>query len=516
MDSKDSCNKINLDFITLRDGFLNISGYLESSSSNLGIVGFCNNKKIIPKSFDYKSRKSAEIFNFDFKIPVGKDDISFEIKSLDGNDYPIRFRRFSNVSQLSTYFVKDNKIVYFDASVNVVDYSYSKMIKLELGNLAKIFKSRPSFWFKAVVFRIIYLFLYLFMKNKEIWIVMDRKTLADDNAEHLFNYISKQDDGVKKFFAIHNSSPDFNRLKKSFDNQILDCDSVKHKFYYMFASKLISSQGSEFDLNPFLKQNYPLMAGVSNLDFYFLQHGITLHDISSWLCKYDRNPKLVVTCAESEQNSFKSNKYNFDDDTFQLLGFPRFDNLNNDNLKKQIVIMPTWRKDLNNKDKFLSSEYFKHFNSLLNNEKLIEYARKNDFEILFKPHPELLRYIDCFEVNDYVKFVQSKKYQEIFNQSAILVTDFSSVAFDFAYLKKPVIYYHYAMDFHYDPKEGYFDYETMGFGDIVKNENELVGKIIGYIDDCQMEDKYKDRVDSFFKHNDKLNSKRCYDFIRKN
>ena len=123
------------------------------------------------------------------------------------------------------------------------------------------------------------------------------------------------------------------------------------------------------------------MAGVSNLDFYFLQHGITLHDISSWLQKYDRNPKLIVTCAESESESFKTDKYNYDENTIQTLGFPRFDNLNNDNVKKQIVIMPTWRRDLTDKDAFIKSEYFKHFNSLINNKRLIDFAQENGFEI---------------------------------------------------------------------------------------------------------------------------------------
>ena len=512
MNSKDSFNKINIDFITLRDNVLNISGYLHCSNSKSGVVIFCNGEKIMPKVFDYPSRRGEDIFNFDFKVPVGKKAIKIEIES-QGNDYPIGFRKFSNISEYSTYYVKEDKIVFYDGSFNVVDYSYSKMFKLELRNLFKIIKNRPSFFMHAVIFRLVYLILYVFMKSKQIWIVIDRKTMADDNAEHFFKYAVGQDDGIRKFFAIHNASDDFTRLKKLFSKNILDADSVKHRFYYMFASKLISSQGSEFDLNPFLNKNYPLMAGVSNLDFYFLQHGITLHDISSWLQKYDRNPKLIVTCAESESESFKTDKYNYDENTIQTLGFPRFDNLSNDDVKKQIVIMPTWRRDLTDKDAFIKSEYFKHFNSLINNKRLIDFAQENGFEILFKPHPELLKYIEFFDRNDYVKFIPSKKYQEIFNESSILVTDYSSVAFDFAYLKKPFSYYQYGNDFHYE--ESYFSYEEMGFGDIISNEEDLVNKIIHYIEnDCSLEKKYADRVDDFFKYHDDMNSKRCYDFIK--
>ena len=37
-------------------------------------------------------------------------------------------------------------------------------------------------------------------------------------------------------------------------------------------------------------------------------------------------------------------------------------------------------------------------------------------------------------------FVMDESYQKLFNESSLLITDYSSVAFDFAYLKKPVIY----------------------------------------------------------------------------
>ena len=61
----------------------------------------------------------------------------------------------------------------------------------------------------------------------------------------------------------------------------------------------------------------------------------------------------------------------------------------------------------------------------------------------------------------------------------------------------------------------YIDLKTSGFGDIIQDEQDLIDKIIYYIDnDCLMEDKYKDNVDKFFKFVDKNNSKRVYDWIK--
>jgi len=76
-----------------------------------------------------------------------------------------------------------------------------------------------------------------------------------------------------------------------------------------------------------------------------------------------------------------------------------------------------------------------------------------------------------------------------------------------------VIYYHPSDDYHY--QEGYFDYESMGFGEIIDNEKSLINTITNYMEkDCKMKDKYSERVDAFFKYTDKNNSKRVYEWIK--
>ena len=75
-------------------------------------------------------------------------------------------------------------------------------------------------------------------------------------------------------------------------------------------------------------------------------------------------------------------------------------------------------------------------NNLINNEKLINHAKEKDYDIVFKLHPKLEEYIDLFEKNDFVKFDNVTKYHDLLCDSALMITDYSSVAFDFAYLWK--------------------------------------------------------------------------------
>ena len=133
---------------------------------------------------------------------------------------------------------------------------------------------------------------------------------------------------------------------------------------------------------------------------------------------------------------------------------------------------------------------------------------------------ELLLYLKFFVKHPCVEFDEidsQHSYNDIFNHSSLAITDFSSVIFDFAYLKKPVIYYHAVKDYHFNIEESYFDYETMGFGEIAKDHDTLVKLIKEYVtSNCQMKEEYKKRVDDFFEFRDKNNCRRVYNFISNN
>ena len=342
---------------------------------------------------------------------------------------------------------------------------------------------------------------------------MDRREAADDNAEYLFRYASTKDDKISKYFTVSSESKDFNRLN-SFKN-VLPFYSFKQRFVYLFADKIISSHPDENILNPFHGKNGDLYSGLITSDKYFLQHGVTKDNISRWLRKYDKDLSLILTVSDLERESFLDPSYNYAPEIIQTLGFPRFDNLESKNLKKQILIMPSWRENIQKSVHGLKkSKYFIELNNLLKNEDLISFAKEKGYEIIFKPHPKLFKFIDIFDLSEDIIVDDKKTYQELFNESMLLITDYSSVAFDFAYLKKPVIYYQYSDDYNFDLSKSYFKYNDMGFGEVVSEEKQLIDLIKRYLDnDCIMKDVYKSRVDAFYKFRDKENCMRVYNFL---
>ena len=451
-----------------------------------------------------------EIKDKKLSINVLNDDESFNL--------PITFEKHARLSTSSNYLIKDNNIVVFkDNSFYLTSYSFIKMLKLEYKCLMKIYDDKGPYYTSALAFRLIYLILYPFLRNKKIWLFMDRRNAADDNGEQLFKYALSRKDNVKKYFTVSEDSKDYSRLAGKYKN-VLPFYSIKQRLIYLFADKIISSHPDENILNPFYAKNGDLYSGLITSEKYFLQHGVTKDNISKWIRKYDKDLSLILTVSPLERKSFLGEDYNYSPEIIQTLGFPRFDNLENNNLKKQILIMPSWREYLQKSEFVLkNSRYFKGLNDLLNNEELIGYAKNRGYKIIFKPHPNLAKFIHLFDLDESIIADDKKSYQDLFNESELLITDYSSVAFDFSYLKKPVIYYQYSDDYNFDLSESYFDYKTMGFGEVIKKEDDLIKLIKGYLDNnCEMKEVYKKRVDNFYKYNDQNNSKRVYNWIYEN
>lgn len=561
-------HKLWFDIVDIRDDVLRLSGFINTiidyKHLSVQAIKYVEDNEVArfnARQVKYTARPNVYFlgklfqykFNFDVEVPLNKGEISktkFQLTyHRDGDNSNFspdniveimpRLTNTTNVkiSELSKYKVSNDNILYFNNhAFHVIPNFFKSHVKREMDNidllrnqfddleylqreylldendLKEIIKLRRIYLLTLPFFRFIW-------KNKEIYLFQDRINSADDNAYHLFRHAANQNDNVKKYFVLDTNAKQFSILKKI--GNVLKWGSLKHKLLILHADKVITTHPYDTVINPFFAEDShdqrSLISGLLSYKIYWLQHGVTKDNISSWLYKYEKDLSLIVTVSPKESKSFLEEGYGYSPEIIQNLGFPRFDNLDK-NDSKQVLIIPTWRKQFSeNKDLFMESEYFNNLNSFLNSPELI----REDYKVVFKPHPELLktiegvRFIDLFDIPDNVYLAIDESYQELLNNSSVLITDYSSVFFDFAYLKKPVIYYHPNDDYHY--AKSYFDYKTMGFGDIVTCENDLISKLNMYLENgCEMEDEYKKRVDEFFTYRDKNNSKRVYDWIKKN
>jgi len=366
-----------------------------------------------------------------------------------------------------------------------------------------------------------------FKKEREIWLIYDRINKANHNGEALFRYLSKNPIDADVYFVIRDDTSAFAELSKI--GKVIAYGSEQHKLFHLLADQIISSAGDNWVYNQFGSYDYLYKDIQSPRPFVYLNHGLIAFDMSDWLKKYSQNMRGFVTGAKREQDSIAFNeKYGFEKHKIWCTGFPWYDRLTSGKTEKIITIMPTWRKYLvDNMDTsigirplkpgYKNSDYYKFYNSLINSEKLINEAKKFGFTIQFMPHPNMIPHIDMFDHNEFVKFCDiSTEYKDIFEQSAFVLTDYSSVVFDFAYLKKPIAYAQFDQKDFFENHwhKGYFSYEDDGFGEVVYNLEDTINLLCDYMKNgCEMKEIYKARVDSFFAFHDKNNCERVLNKI---
>lgn len=478
--------------------------------------------------------KIKEVYGFKTVIDAsdlkGKGSIEFFV-TYDNLKIPLKYE-LTHLSpftkRIPSYFAKDKLIMYpGKKKIIVVPNTFIRHLKKEAGMVKRLIKlgKKKSGAPKAIFSRLLYHCLKPFVR-KPIYIFMDRVDKADDNAEVLFRYANSKKDGIKKYFILTKESKDFPRMKQY--GKVIPYGSYRHKLLLLLCDKLISSHADDIILNPFGSTKI-YYKDLLTFDFVFLQHGITQNDLSDWLYKYKKNIKLFVTAAHDEHKSIVNGDYAYTDQEVKCLGLPRHDRLINEN-KKQILIMPTWRKnitpplDANLKrkysEKFVETKYFEMYNGLLNHKDVLNKAKELGYNIKFVIHPILKEQISDFKGNEIVEIVHPDHvaYFKLFNESSLLITDYSSVAFDFAYLRKPVIYFQFDKEeFHGKHlSKGYFDYEKHGFGPVKSTLEDVAAEIVKTLDNgCKLSDFYRERIDQFFVYSDQKNSERVYNEIKK-
>ena len=382
---------------------------------------------------------------------------------------------------------------------------------------------------RAFVLRIGYYIAKQF-KKRPIWIISDRGMAAGDNGEALFRYIMSQPDcPADVYFVISKKSKSFNELQSI--GKVLKQESLAYKLKFLLSDKIIASQADVETTNPFIRQQDHYI-DLFQFDFVFLQHGIIRHDLSAWLNRFNKNVGLFITSAQKEYDSIFGNPYYYRKSDVLLSGLARYDYLENEP-DGTLILAPTYRKNLiahqrtdrigrrHYDPSFKNSEYRQFYNNLINDKRILEALRTHNMKGEFYLHPAFSEQRQDFDENDHFKMMQFPyDYKAAFRKGDMLISDYSSVVFDFVYLKKPVAYAHFDVDTFFEGhsyvRSSFFNDADDGFGEVYYDYDTLVEGIVRTINaGCAMPDKYKKRVDDFFYKIDKNNSKRIYDAIIK-
>ncbi len=340
---------------------------------------------------------------------------------------------------------------------------------------------------------------------------------ARDNGMHLYNYIKKNRPDIEAYYVIDSDSSEIGNLEPS--------DVVLYGSYKHFE---VSSRSNCIVFSHFSEYLYPKIdriSGYKNIrkEFceIFLQHGvIALKPFSRHMAtKYNRYDKFCV--SSQREKEIVVNKMKIKEKLVEVTGLSRWDNLRMDNItKREIVLMPTWRDNLDtvNEEAFVRSNFYKHWNAILLDTSLATALDENDIQMNIYVHNILGRFAHLFHSSEHIKILNGTDMQEVFQDHKLLITDYSSVCWDFMYLGKPVIYYPFDYDHLLKLRKGeaYIDYEEELPGPVLKDHDALVSSIIDSINnEFVFSEEYTAKLDKFLPHRDQSNSVRVVEMVER-
>jgi glycosyltransferase involved in cell wall biosynthesis len=329
------------------------------------------------------------------------------------------------------------------------------------------------------------------------WVLMDRMEDADDSAELLFRHLRARRRRVNAWFVIRKGTPDHRRLRADGYKRVIPYGSIRWKLLMLNCRHLVSSHADPAILQP------PAVTRLAppGWQFCFLQHGVTKDDLSRSLNPRDIDLLITNTRAEHESFVADGSPYRFTERETTLAGMPRFDALLKagelvpPDRRDLILLAPTWRhwstttrssteRSTVSPAEFVESDFGVNWLGLIGSEQLRALAERQRLRVALLLPPDLQPLAAQLELPAHVE-VLGMEHQDVrarFARARVLVTDYSSMAFDAAYIDRPVAYFQFDRDrvlsggWHLGHR-GYFDYERDGYGPVATSLEDVLAAI---------------------------------------
>lgn len=180
-------------------------------------------------------------------------------------------------------------------------------------------------------------------------------------------------------------------------------------------------------------------------------------------------------CASEYEYNLKLKEWQIPEQKLIITGFPRFDRFptNQPPLKvKNILMMMTWREWLfdMSEEEFIDSAYFQNTTGLVNHPGIRQLITENKLQMNVALHPFMKKFRKHFDTLDQtgngIKFMDSQKssIDRAIVENDMLLTDITSVSWDFLYLNKPIIFNMFDKEEYLAKRGAYLSLDTDLYG----------------------------------------------------
>lgn len=345
------------------------------------------------------------------------------------------------------------------------------------------------------------------------WIIGAGDDRYENNVRTFYEYMQKKHPEIKIYWIADK----LERIPIS-PSMLVKRGSVKNYLIALNASVGLSSH-SDADIAPGL---YRLIKNrktkIVHLDHG--QAGLKSMDTGFWdglvfdaMCcfsAYERSVKME--CGIPEEKLFSTGYAHSDD----------YDVVSNDASIRTILVMPTWRDFYINGDKvFENTMLYRVYKDFFSDKSFKTLCEKKGISVTFILHPTFDNYYHCepdvlrHEYGDWVEVItgaQGDMHKKIAD-SDMLITDYSSLLWDFIYMNKPVLMYSFDWDEFKEKRGIRLPREKTGKC-LCMNQEELLIRVNEIL--CGNRNLgQKDMIKNFFTYIDKKNCDRIYNLIMK-
>lgn len=355
-------------------------------------------------------------------------------------------------------------------------------------------------------------------KNGNILMFEKEGQMAQDNAFALFKYLQTTDIKDKVFYVINEHS-DQKSLLDPWKDQVLLQYSEEYYKHVIEDEMIVTSESLPhiYQFNMVYGNIIDIIRGKRN---YFLQHGVIgirkLGDVFS----YKKSGFDYFNASTKHEKEVVTELLGYPQERINVLGLPRWDALEIDSKEasKTVVYFPTWREYLAylTDDEFVESEYFQQIKNVIESEYLQAKLAESGYHIKVFLHPKMRKFTGHFNAQGNIEVVDSSQValNALIKECDAVISDYSSMVWDFAYQRKPVVLFQFDQESYEERWGGFFDKSIWDFGPIVKTVDELNGVMDKLIQrDMKIEDKYRQNIDGYLGDLDNISEKH-YDLIQ--
>ncbi|RLQ86730.1 CDP-glycerol glycerophosphotransferase family protein [Planomicrobium sp. Y74] len=348
------------------------------------------------------------------------------------------------------------------------------------------------------------------VKDPNVWLVGERSNTAQDNGIVLFHWLIEHTD-VEAYYVIEEDSLDYEPIQHM--KNVLVFGSPEHFEVAFRAGVLLCTHDIE-NILPYKPAHG--FFGYENTKKIFLQHGVLgRKNVEYHKRNYELPFDLFIVSSDPEKEAVVMEEMGYSDEEVAVTGLARFDRLVQNKKPRDILLMPTWRDWINTDEAFLASEYYLAYTNLIQNEKLLRLLDEHNINLNFYPHYRAQNYFQngIRDMHERIKFIPlgSVTVQRLLIRHALLITDYSTVSFDFTLLDKPVVFYHFDAERFF--RRGILrPLDETFIGGIASHEEELVS----IIEDRILHDFANFNIDisGIIKYQDQDNCRRIYESVR--